>query len=56
MKLFREYDKPVKFRRYPDGCVAVIVGKRRGPCGNSRITALKRYIRSGLIALASNGH
>jgi len=45
----------VKFRRYPDGCYAVIVGNRRGPCGNSKRTALARYLKSGLIAAARDG-
>lgn len=46
------------FRRYPDGCYAVILGSRRGPVGNSRRRALARYLRriertgTGLCALA----
>ena len=38
------------FRRYPDRCYAVVIGRRRGPCGNSRRTAFARFMRSGLIA------
>ena len=41
-----------KFKRYPDGCYAVV---GRGPCGNSRRTALRRYLRSGLIGSVSSG-
>ena len=44
----------IAFCRYPDGCFAVIVGKQRGPCANSRVLALKRYGRSGLIARADS--
>ncbi len=43
------------YRRYPDGCYAVVVGRRRGPCAHSRVEALRRYRRSGLIAAARNG-
>jgi hypothetical protein len=43
------------FARYPDGCYAVVVGKKRGPCANSRVLALKRFGRSGLIARADSG-
>lgn len=43
------------FQRYPDGCYAVVIGDRRGPCGNSRATALERFRKSGLIAEASSG-
>jgi hypothetical protein len=42
----------MRFKRYPDGCYAVIRGKRRGPCGHDKPTALARYRRSGLIASA----
>lgn len=45
----------MKFRRYPDGCYAVVVGKRRGPCAHSRVEALRRFRRSGLINLAAKG-
>jgi hypothetical protein len=48
-------DKIMKFRRYPDGCYAVVVGSKRGPCANSKVTALSRFKTSGLIALASKG-
>jgi hypothetical protein len=41
-----------KYRRYPDRCYAVIVGNRRGPCGNSKRTSLSRFLGSGLIASA----
>lgn len=40
------------FRRYPDGCYAVIRGNRRGPCGHSRVAARARFRKSGLIAYA----
>lgn len=43
------------FRRYPDGCYAVVVGRRRGPCAHSRVEALRRFGRSGLIAPARSG-
>lgn len=43
---------PVKFKRYPDRCYAVVRGKRRGPCGHDKVTALARFRRSGLIASA----
>ena len=45
----------MKFRRYPDGCYAVVVGKKRGPCAHSKVEAKRRYLRSGLIQLASRG-
>jgi hypothetical protein len=45
----------IVFRRYPDGCYAVVSGQRRGPCAHSRVLALKRYGKSGLIAKASTG-
>jgi hypothetical protein len=41
-----------KFKRYPDGCYAVVIGKRRGPCGHDKPTAKARYIKSGLIGSA----
>jgi len=43
----------IKFRRYPDGCYAVIVGRRRGPCAHSRVLALIRYLNNGLCGWAS---
>lgn len=43
------------FRRFPDGCYAVVEGGLRGPCANSRRTALDRYRRSGLIDLEVTG-
>ena len=48
-------DFRISFRRYPDGCYAVVIGTKRGPCANSRVLALKRFGRSGLIAKASTG-
>lgn len=45
----------MKFRRYPDGCYAVVVGSRRGPCAHSCVEALRRYKNSGLIRPASQG-
>lgn len=45
----------MKYRRYKDGCYAVVVGSKRGPCAHSKVEALARYSRSGLIALASQG-
>ena len=45
----------MRFRRYPDGCYAVVVGKRRGPCAHSCVEALARFKRSGLIAAARDG-
>lgn len=39
-------------KRYPDGCYAVVIGTKRGPCGHDKSTAYKRYLRSGLIASA----
>lgn len=42
----------MKFKRYPDGCYAVVRGARRGPCGHDKPTALSRYRKSGLIANA----
>jgi hypothetical protein len=44
----------IAFCRYPDGCFAVKVGKQRGPCASSRVLALRRYSRSGLIARADS--
>ncbi len=45
----------MRYKRYPDGCYAVIVGSRRGPCAHSKREALARYNRSGLIAPSSKG-
>lgn len=45
----------ITFRRYPDGCYAVVMGRRRGPCAHSCVVALARYRRSGLIASAASG-
>lgn len=42
----------LRFKRYPDRCYAVVRGNRRGPCGHDKVTAAKRYRRSGLIAYA----
>jgi hypothetical protein len=55
-KALMEAQKPkCGFRRYPDGCYAVVIGKLRGPCGNSKRRALARYLHSGLIASARSG-
>jgi hypothetical protein len=43
------------FRRFPDGCYAVVEGGLRGPCANGRREALRRYRRSGLIAAEATG-
>jgi hypothetical protein len=40
----------VEYKRYKDGCYAVVVGNYRGPCGHDKKTALARYRKSGLIA------
>lgn len=47
--------EPMKFKRYADGCYAVIVGSGRGPCAHSKVEALRRFNKSGVIALASEG-
>lgn len=39
-------------KRFPDDCYAVVVAGRRGPVGNSKKTAMARFIKSGLIASA----
>lgn len=44
-----------KFKRYPDGCYAVVRGNRRGPCAHDKLTALQRYWHSGLIAYVHTG-
>ena len=46
----------MKYRTYTDGCVAVVIGRRRGPCAHSRPEALRRFRRSGLIAPAARGN
>lgn len=43
------------FKRYRDGCYAVVRGNRRGPCAHSKPLALKRYRRTGLIASRRKG-
>jgi hypothetical protein len=43
------------FRRYPDGCYAVVRGSRRGPCAHDKPTALARWLRSGSISAARTG-
>jgi hypothetical protein len=43
----------LKYKRYSDGCYAVIRDARRGPCGHDKGTARRRYTRSGLIARAA---
>ena len=48
-------DRRITFRRYADGCFAVVIGKMRGACAHSRVLALKRWGKSGLIAKARNG-
>jgi hypothetical protein len=48
-------DCRITFRRYVDGCYAVVIGAWRGPCANSRVLALKRFGKSGLIAKADTG-
>lgn len=45
----------MRFKRYPDGCYAVVRGNRRGPCAHDKPTALARYLRSGLIAYVGTG-
>jgi hypothetical protein len=45
----------MKFKRYPDGCYAVIRGNRRGPCAHDKPTAAKRYAGSGLIRYVGTG-
>jgi hypothetical protein len=40
------------YKRFADGCYAVVVGSLRGPCGHDRPTALFRFRQSGLIASA----
>jgi hypothetical protein len=55
VQLLRSLVPGASFRRYRDGCVAVVVGRRRGPCAHSRPMALHRFLRSGLIARASSG-
>ncbi len=55
VRLLRSLVPGASFRRYRDGCVAVVVGRRRGPCAHSRPMAIHRFLRSGLIARASSG-
>lgn len=43
------------FKRYPDGCYAVVRSNRRGPCGHSRRTALERWLKSGFISYVGTG-
>ena len=45
----------MRYKRYEDGCYAVVKGNRRGPCAHSRVLARKRYRRSGLIAYVGTG-
>lgn len=40
----------MKLKRYADRCYAVVRGKRRGPVGHDKKTAVKRWKRSGFIA------
>jgi hypothetical protein len=37
-------------QKHKDGCYAVIIGSKRGPCAHSRGEAYRRYLRSGCIA------
>lgn len=41
-----------RIKRYGDGCYAVVIGRRRGPCAHDMGTASRRFRRSGLIASA----
>lgn len=41
-------------RRYADGCYAVVIGSKRGPCAHSKPEAYRRYRRSGCIAWAKS--
>lgn len=43
------------YKRFPDGCYAVVDGRRRGPCGHDKKTALARFLKSGFIAPARRG-
>lgn len=43
------------FKRYPDGCYAVVSGNRRGPCAHDKPTALTRFWRSGFIDYVGTG-
>ena len=45
----------MKFKRYPDGCYAVVRSNRRGPCAHSKVEALRRYRKSGLISYVGTG-
>lgn len=45
----------MRYRRYPDGCYAVVSGNRRGPCAHDKPTALVRWQRSGFIAFIGSG-
>ena len=47
--------KMLRFKRYPDGCYAVVSGKMRGPCGHSKREAARRFVKSGLIAPINQG-
>ena len=43
------------YKRFPDGCYAIVIGKRRGPCANSLGKAKKRFLKSGLIKSVNKG-
>lgn len=43
------------FKRFPDGCYALLEGDHRGPCAHDKPTALKRFQRSGFVARAKDG-
>jgi hypothetical protein len=45
----------MKYRRYGDGCYAVVVHCWRGPCAHDKPTARKRWRRSGCIARSNTG-
>jgi hypothetical protein len=47
--------RSITFKRFRDGCYAVVKGNRRGPCAHSKPLALTRYRKSGLIASKSKG-
>lgn len=39
-----------RIKRYKDGCYAVVIGRRRGPCAPDKGLAKSRFELSGLIA------
>lgn len=42
----------MKYRRFDDGCYAIVIGRKRGPIGHDKVTALRKYRKSGLISQA----